>query len=829
MSDPTGAGAPTGEHPHDRTEPVPEHDRTEPVPEHDRTEPVPEHDRTEPVPESQPTAATWTMPADLEGRYAFVENIRATDEAIVVRARALEPDGFPPDVVIKVYHQTDPDYELETLRDLTSAASRSVVRVVEAGGDRRHPFEVMEHLPGGTLADVLAPREPLDTDTVRRLVTQLTEGLRVIHSRPVDAIHRDLKPSNILIRGRTPLDVAIGDFGRLARADRLRKLISTSGARPPALVGTPRYFSPQHMRGARLPAADWYSLGLIVHEALFGRHPFDDSRGHFTETSALDVLEGGAPIPLLRHADPQWNELLEGLTRFSPGERWRAAEVEAWLAGRSASPPPRTPPTVHPGDSFPFDEDTYRSTRDLAAAMLNNHRAGERLATDIARLTELSRWLRQGGNGAIADRVLDLAAQFEQDDLSAARRLVAIARALDPAVEPVFHGKDNKSVPGRIDSARLGALASTVLDPERDSSRELATLRDLYASDALREYAQIEGQDARLALVPDAWAANYALVAETRDAAHNVEVTRHLQDRDGMLFALSLHLSLVGERERDRIRRRALPALGDDSALGQEWFAVLARRGLNEFTDNEDPRGGQVAAISATLAGILREAARAAELGIVRRRAAEEPDFPETPGGRREDVDYSEIADPPSLVGQHATLPRPALPRYDPSWIFSATGRVSLLTLLFRGITLLGAALVTFGVIRLVWLDSATQVDPTLPQRLLAAPEGPAAWWLTVYTTWTSVPVLAALDPLSAAGAWVPVVGGVATLGASWLARLSIRPPVTRFKDVAPSPGRHWAIAAAVGLSIGVLTLWAPWTILLAAPLLVILALTRTL
>ena len=85
-------------------------------------------------------------------------------------------------------------------------------------------------------------------------------------------MHRDVKPSNVLVSrdGR----VVLLDFGVIAEAG--APLI---GADRGKLIGTPAYMAPEQTSGANHPtaAADFYSVGVMLFEALTGVRPFDGS------------------------------------------------------------------------------------------------------------------------------------------------------------------------------------------------------------------------------------------------------------------------------------------------------------------------------------------------------------------------------------------------------------------------------------------------------------------------------------------------------------------------------------------------------------------------
>src|SRR5262249_49285021 len=108
----------------------------------------------------------------------------------------------------------------------------------------------------------------LDPTALRPALLQLVAGVAALHDH--GKLHRDIKPSNALVSrdGR----VVLMDFGLLVEPNAPDPYRTFDRG----LVGTPAYLAPeQAMTPAHTStASDWYSVGVLLYEALTGGVPF---------------------------------------------------------------------------------------------------------------------------------------------------------------------------------------------------------------------------------------------------------------------------------------------------------------------------------------------------------------------------------------------------------------------------------------------------------------------------------------------------------------------------------------------------------------------------
>jgi serine/threonine protein kinase len=207
-----------------------------------------------------------------------------------------------------VYEAFDPMYQervaLKTVRSGGASSTHRLKREFRSLVELSHPtlatlhelavagdeaYFTMELVDGKDFVSFVREGSPpgvriADEDRLLNAFAQLCEGVQFLHVH--DKLHRDIKPSNVLVTaaGR----VVLLDFG----------LVHEIGEEFELGEGTPGYMAPEQARGEACKASDWYSVGVMLREAIHGK------QGPLAvETPSLSLLERLAE----RLTDPEAN------------------------------------------------------------------------------------------------------------------------------------------------------------------------------------------------------------------------------------------------------------------------------------------------------------------------------------------------------------------------------------------------------------------------------------------------------------------------------------------------------------------------------------------
>ncbi|MFG3504892.1 protein kinase [Streptomyces sp. NPDC047821] len=245
---------------------------------------------------------------DLLGRGGAADVYEGVDLRLrrPVAVKVFRPDGAA---------DTEERFDSEG-RLLAQLQHSGLITVYDCGRDDGTPYLVMELVKGTTLRRRIAAA-PLAPAEACRIGAALASALAHVHEAGV--VHRDVKPANILLDEAGAPHLA--DFG-------ISRLLGTATQTDPgALVGTAAYMAPEQVlgRGAG-PAADVYSLGLVLIESIKGELEYDGAplEAAIARLHRSPVLPPDIPAALVG--------LLEAMTDTDESRRPDARACERALA-----------------------------------------------------------------------------------------------------------------------------------------------------------------------------------------------------------------------------------------------------------------------------------------------------------------------------------------------------------------------------------------------------------------------------------------------------------------------------------------------------------------
>jgi serine/threonine protein kinase len=229
---------------------------------------------------------------------------------------------------LKLYRKgLSPKIDLKRLQEISRVYKEHLVEIYDTGYDQQtgRYYEIMEYIEHGDLRNLLnqikgktiAKKEKI----IDKVVSEIAEALNVLHKNNI--IHRDLKPANILIRDKDKLDLVLTDFGIARALEEDLSKVQTTGFK-----GTTHYMAPEELSGYFGKEIDWWHLGVIVYELVFGKHPFEG----LTDKVVLNALATkGVEIP--QGVPEKYSLLLKGLLTKDYKKRWGYEQVKRWLSG----------------------------------------------------------------------------------------------------------------------------------------------------------------------------------------------------------------------------------------------------------------------------------------------------------------------------------------------------------------------------------------------------------------------------------------------------------------------------------------------------------------
>ncbi len=315
-----------------------------------------------------------------------------------------------------------------------------IARVYEAGVEHvvgqavSVPYFAMEYVEAGVTLDSWIARRKPSINQLLSLFAKVCDAVHHGHQKGV--LHRDLKPSNILV---CPDDhPKIIDFG----VSRLLGEHEIAGAtRSGDVVGTPAYMPPEAFESGALAVdtrADVYGIGVVLYEALAGRHPLGSAG--LTPLEAGERVRGKPPSPLTscrQDCSAEVETIVAKATARELEDRYQSAAEFAADLRRVLNFEPilaRPAPLLRQASLFARRHRTLVGATIAIGAALTVGVAG--LAVGLARSTRSEKHAKQEAerarrSSAFVMEMLRSASPFRDDQL---RQQLPMAEQLDASV-----------------------------------------------------------------------------------------------------------------------------------------------------------------------------------------------------------------------------------------------------------------------------------------------------------------------------------------------------------------------------------------------------------
>ena len=203
-------------------------------------------------------------------------------------------------------------------------------------------FLIMEYVKGMTLENFISKKNGLIVESkAYPLICEILDAFAYAHSKGI--VHRDIKPSNIIIQDDG--HIKIMDFG-------IAQIVSEANVTDSkAIMGTPAYMSPEQIYGKDIDArSDIYSIGVLIHNMLTGRAPYDSTLLTAQEIKRRVVKDN---MPRMAETYPYISDKIQAVvdkaTQKVPEARYQSCLEMKSAVKKAIAPDPISKPLLYGG------------------------------------------------------------------------------------------------------------------------------------------------------------------------------------------------------------------------------------------------------------------------------------------------------------------------------------------------------------------------------------------------------------------------------------------------------------------------------------------------